>query len=125
MTTYQTRNKRIGLDERITNFVGASVECGFAGQSSLTREQLYMICDKTGIVYPRWLAKNADRRLGRGVYSFPELAIAVVSPVIDDISLSTSDAVAPGHGTDGDDLSDQMIELDELDTTEAVCQTIQ
>tara|TARA_Y100000034_G_scaffold53037_1_gene65131 strand:+ start:1105 stop:1512 length:408 start_codon:yes stop_codon:yes gene_type:complete len=135
MTSYQTRNKRIGLDERISNFVAASVECGFAGRDSLTRKELYAVCEKTGIVYPRWLAKNADRRLGRGMYSFPELASAGVTQMdVDDdtISLSTAENVSPGHGTEGDELNDNFDQPgkpglidDEIETQEAVCQTTQ
>jgi len=135
MTSYQTRNKRIGLDERINNFVAASVECGFAGRDSLTRKELYTVCNTTGIVYPRWLAKNADRRLGRGMYSFPELASAGVTQMdVDDdtISLSAAEDVSPGHGHEGDELNDIVNEPgkpglidDETATQEAVCQTTQ
>ena len=133
MTTYQTRNKRIPLSNRIGNFVAASVECGFAGRDSLTRKELYTVCETTGIVYPRWLAKNIDRRLGRGMYSFPELASAGVTQmeVDDDISLSTAENVSPGHGTDGDELDDivdqpgkpGLINDDIIKTQEAVCHT--
>ena len=133
MTTYQTRNKRIGLDERISNFVAASVECGFAGRDSLSRKELYTVCETTGIVYPRWLAKNVDRRLGRGMYSFPELASAGVTQMdVDDdtISLSTAENVSPGHGTEGDELNDitntpgdPALSNEEIEFKEAVCHT--
>ena len=133
MTSYQTRNKRIGLDERISNFVAASVECGFAGRDSLSRKELYAVCNMTGIVYPRWLAKNVDRRLGRGMYSFPELASAGVTQMeVDDdtISLSTAENVSPGHGTEGDELNDIVDQPgepglidDEIEIKEAVCHT--
>jgi len=132
MTTYQIRNKRIPLSDRIDNFVAASVECGFAGRDSLTRKELYTVCETTGIVYPRWLAKNVDRRLGRGMYSFPELADAGVTQmeIDDDISLSTAENVSPGHGTEGDDLNDNFDQPgkpglidDEIETQEAVCHT--
>jgi len=106
MTSYQTRNKRIGLDERISNFVAASVECGYAGRDSLSRKELYAVCEKTGIVYPRWLAKNADRRLGRGMYSFPELANAGVTELTVEDGISMRNCVSPGHGNEGDDLAD-------------------
>jgi hypothetical protein len=139
MTTYQTRNKRIPLSDRIGNFVAASVECGFAGRDSLTRKELYTVCETTGIVYPRWLAKNIDRRLGRGMYSFPELASAGVTHLDvdtddDAISLSTAENVSPGHGTDGDELADLsinepgkpgLIDEDIIETQEAVCHTTQ
>ena len=135
MTTYQIRNKRIPLSDRIGNFVAASVECGFAGRDSLTRKELYTVCNTTGIVYPRWLAKSIDRRLGRGMYSFPELASAGVTHLdVDDddtISLSTAENVSPGHGTEGDELDDivdqpgkpGLINDDIIETQEAVCQT--
>ena len=135
MTTYQTRNKRIPLSDRIGNFVAASVECGFAGRDSLTRKELYTVCETTGIVYPRWLAKNVDRRLGRGMYAFPELASAGVTHLdVDDdtISLSTAENVSPGHGTEGDDLNDIVDQPgapehsdDNVETQEAVCHTTQ
>ena len=92
----QTRNKRISLPDRIDNFVACAVAQGYGGRDNLTRKEVYSICEVTGIVYPRWLAKNPDRRMARGVFAFPELAAAGVTTI----------NVAPGHGTAGDDLSD-------------------
>tara|TARA_Y100000310_G_scaffold282827_1_gene304354 strand:+ start:183 stop:560 length:378 start_codon:yes stop_codon:yes gene_type:complete len=92
------------MPERIDNFVACAVACGYASRDSLTRKEVYSICETTGIVYPRWLAKNPDRRLARGEYSFPELAAAG----------STTIDVAPGHGVEGDDLDD-MYTTDDLD----------
>ena len=69
----QKRYKRIPELQRIKNFVDASIECGYAGRDYLTRKETYYVCDTTGLVYPRWLAKNPDRRIGRGKFSFPEL----------------------------------------------------
>ena len=77
----QTRNKRIPLNERIDNFVACAVDCGFGGRDNLTRKEVYSICESTGIVYPRWLAKNPDRRQARGVFAFPELAAAGVTTI--------------------------------------------
>jgi len=77
----QTRNKRISLPERIDNFVACAVQCGFGGRDNLTRKEVHSICESTGIVYPRWLAKNTDRRIGRGLYDFPELAAAGVTTI--------------------------------------------
>lgn len=112
MTSYQqTRNKRIGLDERISNFVAASVECGFAGRDSLSRKELYTICDKTGIVYPRWLAKEPSRRLTRGMYSFPELANAGVTDLNDSVdSLSTEVPAIEEESSVTIELTDEMID---------------
>jgi hypothetical protein len=43
---------------------------------------------------PNWIVKDHSRRVGRGLYAIPEVAMTT--------------AVAPGHGTDGDDLSDMV-----------------
>ena len=104
----QTRNKRIPMPERIDNFVACAVHCGYGGRDSLTRKEVYSICESTGIVYPRWLAKNPDRRICRGGYDFPELKAAGVTTIkVDDVS--------PGHGTEGDDLADMV--HDDIDPT--------
>ena len=104
----QTRNKRIPMPERINNFIACAVHCGFGGRDNLTRKEVYSICETTGIVYPRWLAKNTDRRLARGVFAFPELKAAGVTTIsVDDVS--------PGHGNPGDDLSDMA--HDDMDPT--------
>jgi hypothetical protein len=79
MVNPQTRNKRISLDDRISNFIACAVDCGYSNRDSLTRKEVKSICEQTGIVYPRWLAKNPDRRICRGGYDFPELAAAGVS----------------------------------------------
>jgi len=104
----QTRNKRIALPERINNFIACAVDQGYGNRDSLTRKEVYSICEVTGIVYPRWLAKNPDRRMARGVFAFPELAAAGVTTI----------NVAPGHGTVGDDLSD-MAHDDMVDVNDA------
>jgi hypothetical protein len=107
----QTRNKRISLPDRINNFIACAVDQGFGGRDNLTRKEVYSICESTGIVYPRWLAKNPDRRLARGVFAFPELKAAGVTTIkVDDVS--------PGHGNDGDDLSD-MAHDDMVDVNDA------
>ena len=80
----QTRNKRISLPDRINNFIACAVHCGYGGRDNLTRKEVYSICDSTGIVYPRWLAKNPDRRLARGIFAFPELKAAGVTTIITD-----------------------------------------
>ena len=85
----QTRNKRVSLPDRINNFIACAVDCGYATRDSLTRKEVYSICEQTGIVYPRWLAKNIDRRLARGEYSFPELAAAGVTTITTDDMDST------------------------------------
>ena len=77
----QTRNKRISLPDRINNFIACAVDQGFGGRDNLTRKEVYSICEATGIVYPRWLAKNPDRRQARGVFAFPELAAAGVTTI--------------------------------------------
>ena len=72
--------KRMPLDVRISNFVDASIECGFAGRGDLTRQDIVTVCENSGIVFPRWLAYNqgvdGGRMIGRAKFSFPELAEA-------------------------------------------------
>ena len=80
----QTRNKRVSLPDRINNFIACAVHCGYGGRDNLTRKEVYSICESTGIVYPRWLAKNLDRRLARGIFAFPELKAAGVTTIITD-----------------------------------------
>lgn len=76
MNNVQPKYKRISEDVRIRNFVAASVANGYSGRTNLTRKEVYAICDESGLTYPRWLAKDPDRRLSRGKYAFPELAEA-------------------------------------------------
>ena len=45
---------------------------------------------------PNWIVKDQARRVSRGVYAIPEIQLDYAIP----------DAVAPGHGTQGDDLAD-------------------
>jgi hypothetical protein len=72
------------MTERIDNFIACAVHCGYGGRDSLTRKEVYSICETTGIVYPRWLAKNPDRRICRGGYDFPELKAAGVTQISTD-----------------------------------------
>jgi hypothetical protein len=104
----QTRNKRIPMPERIDNFVACAVQCGYGGRDNLSRKEVYSICESTGIVYPRWLAKNPDRRQARGIFAFPELKAAGVTTILLPDNIIKVDDVSPGHGHDGDDLSDMV-----------------
>jgi len=99
----QTRNKRIPMPERIDNFVACAVQCGYGGRDNLTRKEVYSICESTGIVYPRWLAKNIDRRQGRGMYAFPELAAAGVTTI-----------EMPEDTTATDDMDDSITVADDM-----------
>ena len=73
----QKRYKRTSLDVRISNFVDASIECGYAGRDYLTRQEIENVCTTSGLVFPRWLAYNqgvdGGRQIGRAKFSFPEL----------------------------------------------------
>ena len=102
--------QRMNLDNRISNFVDASIEAGYAGRDYLTRKEIAHVMEVSGLVFPRWLAYNQSvdggRQIGRAKFSFPELAEA-----------STGVAnVSPGHGTEGDDLND----LADMDTAMTV-----
>ena len=106
LTNPQTRNKRIPMHERIDNFVACAVQCGHNGRDNLTRKEVYSICESTGIVYPRWLAKNPDRRTGRGEYSFPELAAAGVTVI-----------AMPEDATVADDIDESITVSDDMVAT--------
>lgn len=109
-TITQHKYKRTPMDVRISNFVDASIELGYGGRDYLTRQETKLISNNSGLPYPRWLAKNIDRRLERGKFSFPELAEANTSTTV-------VESVAPGHGTDGDDLSD-MVTIDDTNVSD-------
>lgn len=96
MNMTRPKYKRISEEQRIKDFVAASVAHGYANRTNLTRTEVYEICDESGLPYPRWLAKDPDRRLSRGKYAFPELAEAGESIM----------NVSPGHETEGDGLGD-------------------
>ena len=113
MNATQPKYKRTSMEERISNFVDASVELGYAGRDYLTRQETKEITSESGLPYPRWLAKNQDRRIGRGKFSFPELAEA-------NATTTSVTNVSPGQGSEGDDLSDMHVadDMDSLIATE-------
>ena len=47
---------------------------------------------------PNWITHDLSRRVDRGVFSIPEIMEQYLATVVTDVS--------PGHGTEGDDLSD-------------------
>jgi len=53
---------------------------------------------------PNWITHDLSRRVGRGIFSIPE---------IHEQYLATQ-AVSPGHGTEGDDLSDSTGVSDDM-----------
>ena len=98
----QKRYKRTSLDVRISNFVDASIECGYAGRDYLTRQEIENVCTTSGLVFPRWLAYNqgvdGGRQIGRAKFSFPELkeagsgTIEQVEPTSEIVEDVTEDA---------------------------------
>jgi len=103
------RGKRMSIDDKISNFVDASIECGFAGRDYLTRKETYEVCKISGLVYPRWLAKDPDRRIGRGKFSFPELKEAgsgtvKTEVVVDDLSEIGNEVVV-------DDMPEEQVSI--------------
>ena len=50
---------------------------------------------------PNWITHDLSRRVGRGVFSIPE--VMEHTPDVVDVS--------PGHGNDGDDLADDTVTL--------------
>jgi len=75
------------LKPKQQEFIDAAIAEGYGGRNDLTRAEVNSICDATGLVYPRWLAKNPERRIGRGLYTVPELngnSVATPKPKIAD-----------------------------------------
>ena len=85
----------LNTQEQITSFVASATQAGFGGRDSLSRKEIYEICDSTNATYPRWLCKSSDRRIGRGLYTIPELA-GEASPAIQSaVSVPAPAPVAP------------------------------
>ena len=107
--------KRMPLDVRISNFVDASIECGFAGRDYLTRQEIVTVCENSGLVFPRWLAYNqgvdGGRMIGRAKFSFPELKEAGTGSgtvktevVVDDLSEIGNEVVV-------DDMPEEQVSI--------------
>ena len=103
------------LDVRISNFVDASIECGFAGRDYLTRQEIVTVCENSGLVFPRWLAYNqgvdGGRMIGRAKFSFPELKEAGTGSgtvktevVVDDLSEIGNEVVV-------DDMPEEQVSI--------------
>ena len=76
------------------------------GDVVFKRNYLKTVANLNGIEWaPAWIVKDVSRVTDRGMYAVPELnelmalAVANDTPVVD---------VSPGHGSDGDDLSDSV-----------------
>ena len=107
--------QRTPLDVRISNFVDASIECGFAGRDYLTRQEIVTVCENSGLVFPRWLAYNqgvdGGRMIGRAKFSFPELKEAGTGSgtvktevVVDDLSEIGNEVVV-------DDMPEEQVSI--------------
>ena len=136
----QKRFKRTPLDVRISNFVDASIECGYTGRDYLTRQEIKHVCRTSGLVFPRWLAYNqgvdGGRQIGRAKFSFPELAeagsgtIKQVEEATQEVQVSipvmTSNAIPTISAEDmlamsiSDDLDSDIAVSDDMITQEVV-----
>ena len=82
------------------------------GDVVFKRNYLKTVANINGIAWaPAWIVKDVSRITDRGMYAIPELnqlmalAVANDTPVVDDVS--------PGHGNDGDDLSDSAYDVED------------
>ena len=107
--------QRTPLDVRISNFVDASIECGYNGRDYLTRQEISNVCETSGLVFPRWLAYNqgvdGGRMIGRAKFSFPELKEAGTGSgtvktevVVDDLSEIGNEVVV-------DDMPEEQVSI--------------
>jgi len=109
--------KRMPLDVRISNFVDASIECGFAGRDYLTRQEIVTVCENSGLVFPRWLAYNqgvdGGRMIGRAKFSFPELAEAGTGTIeqVEPTSEIVDDMGEFGNEVVVDDMPEEQVSI--------------
>ena len=91
----------MSLTKSQTKYVNAIIEHAPTHQvnvnkTNFSRSELRLISltYKSNDDVPNWIVKDHSRRVGRGLYAVPEVMEAL-----------NATSVSPGHGTDGDDLS--------------------
>ena len=78
------------------------------GDVVFKRNYLKTVANINGISWaPAWIVKDVSRVTDRGMYAVPEL-----NELMNKIAHAT--AVSPGHGNDGDDLSDSAYVEDDM-----------
>ena len=99
-----------------------------SGDIVFKRNYLKTIANAFGSEWaPAWIVKDVSRVTNRGMYAVPELDELIDEMnVVNGNAVSPQDAVAahsdvldvsPGHGNDGDDLSDSYGVADDMDDT--------
>jgi hypothetical protein len=69
---------------------------------------------------PNWIVKDKSRRVGRGLYSIPEVVLDV-SPSDAEVVQTDVLAVSPGHEIEGDGLDDSVLTIeDDMDASISV-----
>jgi len=72
------------------------------GDVVFKRNYLKTVANTNGIAWaPAWIVKDVSRVTDRGMYAVPEL-----NQLIAEHTATTATNVSPGHGTEGDNLSD-------------------
>tara|TARA_Y100000296_G_C5068012_1_gene203360 strand:- start:33 stop:455 length:423 start_codon:yes stop_codon:yes gene_type:complete len=70
---------------------------------------------------PNWIVKDKSRRVGRGLYSIPEVVLDV-SPSDAEVGQTDVLAVSPGHEIEGDGLDDSVLTIeDDMDASISIC----
>jgi len=74
-------------------------------KTNFSRSELRLISltYKSNDDVPNWIVKDHSRRVGRGLYAVPEVMEAL-----------NATSVSPGHGNEGDDLSDSVEVSDDM-----------
>jgi len=69
-------NKYAPLTKRQEAFNEFAISNGHDGDTLTRSDIVALYCDgQNGIKWPRWITESADRRLGRGMYHVPEIAL--------------------------------------------------
>ena len=100
----------MSLTKSQTKYVNAIIEHAPTHQvnvnkTNFSRSELRLISlsYKSNDDVPNWIVKDQSRRVSRGLYAVPEVMEAL-----------NATNVSPGHGNDGDDLSDTTETHDDM-----------
>jgi hypothetical protein len=115
-TDYNVTGKTLNACTKTqTAFVRFLYEAGFTTKDDVVFNRTYLttLANSHGVTWPpAWIVKDVSRCVRRGYYAVPELNDYIVEMA--ETSVITTD-VSPGHGHEGDELSDTI--HDDMDET--------
>ena len=114
-TNYDTVGKTYNALTRTQSaFVRFLYDAGFTTKDDVVFNRTYLttLANQHGVTWPpAWIVKDTTRCTKRGYYAVPELNDYIAEQQQQQVETTS---VSPGHGTDGDDLSDTFIEDDPM-----------